>query len=543
MRELDRPIGRVWRRLRFQRFLSALVWCWAAGLALVAVTVAVGKFGAARVPGADWWPFAIAGGAGLIVAALIAACTGPSRVDAAVALDHSFHLNERLSTALTLPDDLRDTPAGRALIADALRHVGDLDIGSQFGPRFPRLAWIPVIPAAVAAALLFVPQLTQTKAQARIADTIEKQVVVDQSKALGKKIAEQRKEMDKSKFAEAEKILAEIERAADQLAKAPPGQKDKALVELNKLTDTLKDRQKQLGSPEQINRQLQQLKDLAKMGPGDEFTKSLAKGDFMKAATELKKLQEKLKSGKMTEAEKKQLKEQVAEMAKKLEKLANLDQRKQQLAEALKNGGLSKEQFQKEMQKLEEQAKSLQQLQNLAAKLDEAQKQLEKGNAKEAAKALGMTEEQLAEMAKQLQEIEALDGALADLQDAKNGMTGDGMNQLGDALDNLGMRGDRRNRMGKGSGNRGRGEGDRPEAPDSTSSYTAKTKLQANKGKAVMQGFAPPQSPFKGQSVLDIQQEIATSEGLSADALSNQKIPKTVEKHVRGYFDQLNKGK
>ena len=30
---------------------------------------------------------------------------------------------------------------------------------------------------------------------------------------------------------------------------------------------------------------------------------------------------------------------------------------------------------------------------------------------------------------------------------------------------------------------------------------------------------------------------------LSAEALSNQKIPKYVEKHIRGYFDQINRGK
>ena len=79
-------------------------------------------------------------------------------------------------------------------------------------------------------------------------------MVAEQTKALGKKIASQRKELDKTKFAEADKLLAEIEKAADDLAKAPPAQKDKALVELNKLTDALKERQKQLGSPEQVNR-------------------------------------------------------------------------------------------------------------------------------------------------------------------------------------------------------------------------------------------------------------------------------------------------
>ncbi|WP_422926231.1 hypothetical protein [Singulisphaera sp. PoT] len=542
MRELEKPIGRVWRRLRFQRFLSALVWCWGGALLIVAMAVAAEKFLKYPVPGADWLPFAIAGGLGVLIAAAIAIWTGPSRVDAAVAIDRVFQLNERLSTALTLPEELLATSAGRALMADAIKHVSGLEIGSKFGPKMPRLAWIPLVPAAIATGMLFVPELTQRKAVAKVSETLDKKVVEKQTKALGKKIASQRKEMAKEKFAEAEKLLAQIEKAAEDLAKSPPAQKDKALVELNKLTDAIKDRQKKLGSPEQINRQLQQLKDMANNGPADEFAKDIAKADFAKAANELKKLQEKLKSGTMSEPEKKALKDQLSQMSKQLDKLANMDQRKKQLEEALKNGGLNQEQFDKEMSKLQEQAKSLKQLQQLASKLGQAQDALQKNDMQKAAEAMGATQDQLAEMAKQLQELESLDGALADLQDAKNGMTGEGMNQLGESLGNMGMGGNNRPGQGNGLG-RGRGQGDRPEAPDSTSLYTAKQKMQFNKGKAVLEGYSQSNTPQKGQSVIDIQGEMATSAGLSEEALTNQKVPKNVEKHIRGYFQELNKGR
>ncbi len=130
MRELERPIGRVWRRLRFQRFLSAMVWSWGATLLIVAGVIAVEKFWDRPIPGADWWPFAVAGAVALIAAAVVAVVGGPSRVDAAVAIDRVFHLNERLSTALTLPEELRSTPAGQALLADTIRHVSALDIGA-----------------------------------------------------------------------------------------------------------------------------------------------------------------------------------------------------------------------------------------------------------------------------------------------------------------------------------------------------------------------------------------------------------------------------
>src|SRR5262249_29408376 len=155
---------------------------------------------------------------------------------------------------------------------------------------------------------------------------------------------------------------------------------------------------------------------MASSGPGDQFAKEMARGEFQKAAEELKKLQEKLTSGKLSDAEKKALREQLGEMSKQIQKLANLDQRKQQLEEARKNGGLSQQQFEQEMAKLNEQAKGLQSLHQLASQLGRAGEQLQKGDAQKAAESLGMSQKELAEMAKQLQELEALDGALAELQ-------------------------------------------------------------------------------------------------------------------------------
>ena len=47
----------------------------------------------------------------------------------------------------------------------------------------------------------------------------------------------------------------------------------------------------------------------------------------------------------------------------------------------------------------------------------------------------------------------------------------------------------------------------------------------------------------KGHSVLEVQAEMATASGNTADALLEpEKVPRNVEKHIRGYFDQINKG-
>jgi hypothetical protein len=543
MRELEKPVARVFRRLRLQRFVTALVWALAVSLFLLAVVLATSKALDRSIPGPEWAPFAMAGGLAALIAALVAAFTGASRLDAAVAIDRVFHLNERISSALTLPSDLCETPAGTALLADASKKLTDLDVAAAFGPKLPRRAWVLLIPAVLAVSMLFVPAWVQRTVLAKTETKIDTKALAKQTEALTKKISSQRQAIDKEKFPEAEKLLAQIEKKAEDLAKAPPAQKDRLLVEMNKLTDALKERKKQLGNPDQVNRQLMQLKEMGQSGPADQLAKELAKGDFKKAAEQLRQLQEKLQKGEMTQAQKKVLQEQLAEMAKKLKDVANMEQRKKQLEQALKNGGLSKDQYEREMEKLKEQSKSLQQLSQVASKLGQAQEALKKGDTKQAAESLGMTQQQLAQMAKQLEEMQALDSTMADLQDAKNGLNDEGMNQLGQMMDGMGNMLGMRKDVGNGRGGAGRGQGERPEAPDETATYSTKVQQQVRKGKAVLQGFTQPGKSVKGESVIDIQGEMEAASASAAAALSNQKIPKNVEKHIRDYYDQINKGK
>ncbi len=542
MRELEKPVSRVFRRLRFQRFVTTLVWALAIAFLLVAVLLGSLKALNLVIPGPQWAPFAVAGAVAALIAALVAVFSGASRLDAAVAIDHAFHLNERLSSALTLPADLRESAAGQALFADTVRKLAELDVTSAFATKLPRRAWVVLVPAGLAVLMLFVPAWIPRTVLAKTEPQVDKKALAKQAEALTKKITSQRQAIDKEKFPEAAKLLAQIEKKSEDLAKAPPTQKDKLMVEMNKLTDALKERRKQLGSPDQVNRQLQQLKAMGQNGPADQFAKELAKGDFKKAADQLKQLQEKMQKGEMTQAQKKALQEQLGEMSKKLNDLANMEQRKKQLDEALKNGGLSKEQYEREVEKLKQQSKSLRQLQEIASKLGQAQEALKNGDAKKAAESLGMTQQQLSQMAKQLDEMDSLDSTLADVQDAKNGMNDDGMNQLGQMLDGMGNMSGMRKGNGNGSG-RGRGMGDRPEAPDETATYTTKVQQQIKKGKAVLQGFTQPSKTVKGESVIDIQGEMEAATASAAEALSNQRIPKNVEKHIRAYYDQINKGK
>lgn len=542
--ELQRSIHRVWLRLRIQRFVTLLVWGLAIGFTLAAMFIGVEKL-LAKSFGPVWLPFALAGGLALSVSVLLACFTGPDRTDAALAIDRAFDLSERVSSALGLPEHLRSSPAGEALIRDTTRHVECLDISAKFGLRLPRRAWAPLIPLAAGIGLLFAPQwIREQSAQARIVDPKEQERISKKVESLRKAISEQKKKIDKSEFGETEKLLAEIEKVTQEMEKTQMS-KEKALIELNKLSDALKERQKQVGDAAQVEKQLKQLRDLAKQGPADEFLKDLAKGDFQKAAQEMKSLQEKLAKDKLSEQEKKALKDQLQEMKEQLQKQANMEDRRKQLEEAKKNGTLSEKQYQEEMEKLDRQASNMKQLQKLADQLAKAQQAMEKGDSQEASRAMEQTQQQLSEMAKQMSEMESLDSALADLQDAKNSLSQDSMNQLGSQLSEMQFGEGRGDGDGQNSGlGRGRGQGDRPEAPDNTASYNTRVKQQYTKGKAVMEGFAPPSAQTKGEVLTDLQAEIeSNAPRLNADAMTNQKVPAKIEKHVRSYFDQLKGGR
>jgi len=148
-----------------------------------------------------------------------------------------------------LPDDLRETPAGRALIADAARKIADLDVAAEFGLRLPRRAWVVLIPATAAVVLLLLPAWAPRMAQAKTNQGPDSQALAKQTQVLTKKIASQRQAIDKEKFPEAEKILAKIEKKTDELAKAPPAAKDKLMMELNTLTDASRSVRNSLGLP------------------------------------------------------------------------------------------------------------------------------------------------------------------------------------------------------------------------------------------------------------------------------------------------------
>ena len=107
-------------------------------------------------------------GIGFVAAGVWTFLAAPTRADAAAAIDHHFGLKERITTLLSLPADLQETPAAVALRDDVESRVKDLTIEEKLGIAAPRNGWLPVVPLALlVAAAFFAPEATSPRAEAK----------------------------------------------------------------------------------------------------------------------------------------------------------------------------------------------------------------------------------------------------------------------------------------------------------------------------------------------------------------------------------------
>jgi hypothetical protein len=535
MAELEKQVRRVMRRLNFQQFVEVLVWCWVASLTLGLCWTVTEKVW--RPILGPWWITLVGSLAlGMIAAVVIWLFKRPSSVEAAVALDKAFGLKERVSTTLTLPSDLRDSPAGLALIHDATKRVAVLDIGEKFNFQVPRTAWLPVIPAVlVFVVATFVNFDKSASAQPRTDASKEREQVETAVKALAKRFEAQREKTKDQGMSETEteKLLAELTKKTKDLEETKEKDLDqkKGLSQFNQLQDALKDRREKLGSTEQMQKQLEKMKLSADKGPAEKFQDAIKQGDFKKAIDELNKIAEQLKSGKLTPEEKKQLEKQLAHMKEQLQKMANVEERKKQLEEQLKKAGVPQEQIQQELAKLDAQAGDMQKLQELAEKIGKMQEALAKEDMEKALESLQMTKADLQQMMQAMRELEMLDQAMNDIQDMKNAMVCKNCGGKGCAACE-------RN-QGRGDGFQRGARGSRDEEEDSTNSFNSKVNQKIRpKGKIEVTGLVSGKQ-VKGDSILIEQEALQAGAAAATDAINQQNIPREYKKHAKEYFEKV----
>src|SRR5690348_309348 len=117
---LETRVRQARRRLITQTVLNRLGVAWGCALALGLVWFLVEPVALAGAkPYLKWAVLGGLAGSATAAAVWLARRSAPTPLSAALAIDQRFELQERVTTALSLSPEVRSSPAGLALLADA----------------------------------------------------------------------------------------------------------------------------------------------------------------------------------------------------------------------------------------------------------------------------------------------------------------------------------------------------------------------------------------------------------------------------------------
>jgi hypothetical protein len=553
-------VNRVSRRLFLQVLMQRLIWC--VSSALVVATVWFLLQPLLIEAAAPWLRWVVAGGlvgASVVLAIILAAVTAPSHLASALALDEKFELKERVTTSLTLRPEQVQTPAAQALLDDVHKRVAALDVPAKFPIR---LSWIASLVPAAAAVLLLVALFYQpSQSTAKPVPFAERKVPTAEKAELDKAFEKMkpRREINAEERTKADKF-PELEAEMNKIASKPRDTREQVrerIKEMNQVEDKNRERQKELGKNQSAKNQLQDINRQAqkegKDGPGKDMQDAMAKKDFEKAQEEMDKLAKKIRDGELSEKEREQLKDQLANMKKKADELQQKQEEKEKDLEKkireAKEQGKDADSLERELQDLKQEGMKMKALQDLAKKMGDAKDSLEKGDAKGAAEDLQAAADQLKEMNLNDKELKDLQDQIERLQQAKDACAkcdGDGDGEK-EGKDGEGKGGSNKGKEngngyaeGRGPGMEGPANGPRPKPKEGkTNNFDAKQKSEFDpKGKKIYDGttwgknFAPKSGPEIAGEVKQASQE-------APEAIEQQRIPRSYRDSAKGYFRNL----
>lgn len=555
MENILRQVSRARWRLSSQHFLDRLGWSWLGALIIATLAIAAIKIWPIPVDATTWGEAWIGGSLalGAIVAAIWTLSTRADQIETAIEIDRRFGLRERISSSLSLDAATRETSVGQAVLADAARRADRLDVAERFPVRVDRRMLLPLAPGLVVFLLtMFVDnKVTENAAEAKTSAAAAEKQTQAATKALERKLAERRKQIEEKNLPSMEGILRQLEQGANELAKKEGVDRKQALVKLNDLAKDLEKRREKMGGADQLKQQFQSLKNTER-GPADTLAQSLKNGDFQRAMKEIDKLKRKLdgKDGKgLDEKAKQELAKQLDQMRQSLKKAADdRQQAKQELErklEQLRKAGdtAAAEKVQDQLDKLSKQQSQNDRLQEMAKNMANAAEAMKQGDMAGAQKAMDALSEQLGEMQATAEEMELLDDVAKQLADAKAAMAckncnGEGCGQC----QGKGFRPGNRNNPNSRAAQIGGQGAPRDVEENDTKMYDSNVKSNVTKGPAVIAGQADGPN-LKGATRESIKQELEMARQEAVDPLANQKLPKGYREKVGKYFDRYRKGR
>ncbi len=494
----------------------------------------------------------------ILAAILFATLRAPSRDTVATEIDRRFGLRERISSAVAIRDDDRDSAFGHSLLADAERHAERLAIPDRFPLRPVKAVWVPMVTAAIlAAAWVWVEPAKFADTAAVTIDSDEVRQVKAAAEELKKRIARQRRKAEQEGIEESQELFRRIEAELDDIARRSNLDRKRALIEMNEMKKQLEKRRDELGSPDQIRRAMSNMKGF-ESGPGEQLAKSLEKGDFGDAEKTLRNLAKRLRDGDLSGAEREQLREQIEAMRKQLEQAAaEHEQKKQELQQQIeqaRNEGRGDEaaRLQSQLDQLSERDGQIGSMSSMAESLGKAAGSMGEGGGDEAADSLDQLADQLGEMQQEQSQLEELDSALANLDQSKNqmrcqscsnGQCQQCQGQGGAPSDNLARGGQRTSASAQGGGiGRGSGPDNRSESESESEGYESQVRGDVRQGRVVVSGTADGPNR-KGITREDLGAAIEAALAEESDPLETQKLPRLEQDQARQYFDRLREGR
>ena len=427
MQEINKAVSTAQRRLAIGRLFSILTWAAFVSLLIAAIGVAIPKIwhlGFLETQDhKDAWVYSWTLSAiviGFIVTAILTYRKLSSRLDVATEIDSRFGLKERISSALAVDSQSTAGPAEKALINDAQRRVQTIEVAEKFELRPRWSGLLPLIPMAIIALLLFLPDAQAKADSSESAEALDREKVKLRVEAFKRKIDQAREQIEAKGLADASEDVKTIAEKFDKLNSNDLKNPKQALVKLNDIKKEIEERQKSTGDSKSFRDNLNKLKDTGK-GVAKKIGDALAEGKFEDADKAIKELAKKLKDGKLTNAEAKKVAKELEDLANKMKQAAEQRQQKiedlqKQIDQAVKDGDLDKAaQLQQQKDAAEQNNKQQQNLDNIANQLQQAAEAMQNGDPQQmkdameqAAQAMEDMGEDLEDLQQQMQDMEAL---------------------------------------------------------------------------------------------------------------------------------------
>ena len=534
MEQIRKQARSARRRLTVERFLGYLPWTLSAAIGVALIGLVLPKLMHLPVDQTIWFSSWVGGCAlvGLIINSCLTFMGGATTADAAVEIDKRFGLRERLSSALVLTPEDRETELGEALASDANRRAEKIDVRDQFSWGFRRSLLVPILPAMLAAALWWVPNRAEPE-QVASKKSLSVQQVKNSTKPLMAQIKKKRAEAEKKGLTAAVDMFKKLEGELAKLQKDTKLDTKQTLAKLNDIKNQLSERKKELGGADSLRKNLKSMEKF-EAGPAQKLADALKQGDFMKAEESLGELLKKMENGSMSQADMQKLQKQLEKLQNAMAEAAQQHEQakqalQQQIAQAEAAGDMQKAaQLQRKLEQAQANDANASQMQQMASMLEQAQQAMQEGDMQSAQDSLQQMASQIAQMNQADAQLQDLDELMDSLAQSKSSMMGSMMGSMPGEIPGQGM-------------GEGQGQGERPEAESDAQFWDTRVRQKMQMGETVYGGKVGGDNR-KGTTMVEVQEMVLTSITEDPEALDDTPLPKNQRDHTRGYFDSIREG-